>query len=546
MRRQSVSSWHAARAVDAKIELTSGGHADPHAGRSSGDSVRVLTAGELRSLLSPGSALSALGRYRSVELAVDDVRALLSIKPKLAARWLSRGICYVTDRSGRRHYIQWGDLVAGALHAARAVWAWKGVRRRIVSDLERLAEQRLPASPGSGPPLYLRCDLWRGLEAGGSLGHIGGILKGLADVGLPPVFASIERLSTVPARLPMIELDSGPPCWLHPEQTQLAFNAAVVERVESVWQHPPPRFVYQRHALNTYAGLQLARRFGVPLVLEYNGPEVWVAEHWGRGLYERELARQCEQTVLRGAHLIATVSDVLSESLRAQGLDARRIISLPNAVDLDVFRPDREVSALRASLGLDGFTTIGFIGTFGPWHGVEVLIEAYAQLHRAVPDLARSTRLVLVGDGARMAAARALVDAFGLAGSVVLTGLVPQARGPDHVALFDIAAAPTVPNPDGSPFFGSPTKMFEYMAAGRAIVASSLGQVAQIIRDGETGVLVPGGDAAALSGALARLAGDSSLRARLGAAARLEAERHHGYGARADMLLDALERRRYI
>lgn len=487
--------------------------------------------------------LSALGRYSSVELAVDDLRALLSIKPKLAARWLSRGPCYITDNAGRRQSISWGDLFSGVVQAGRATWKWKDARARILAELAQLDQAKRTRLQGSGPPLYLRCDLWYGLKAGGSLGHIGGVLKGLVEAGVPPVFASVERVPTVPDGLRMIELERSPVGWLYAEQTQLTFNWSIVGQVTNAWRDEAPRFVYQRHALNTFAGLELAHRFGVPLVLEYNGPEVWVAEHWGRGLYDRALAAQCEQTVLGGADLVVAVSDVLAEILVAKGIAPDRIVTIPNAVDLDSFRPNLPVASLRTRLGLDGSIVIGFIGTFGPWHGVETLIEAYANLHRTIPDVAHSARLLLVGDGTRMTAARALVADRNLNGSVVFTGLVPQARGPDHIALFDIAVAPTVPNPDGSPFFGSPTKLFEYMAAGRAIVASDLGQVGDIIQDGETGRLVPGGDAETLSTALAMLVRGPALRQRLGQAARREAEQNHGYRARVDLLLQALSQR---
>ncbi|MGY4329374.1 glycosyltransferase involved in cell wall biosynthesis [Bradyrhizobium sp. LB7.2] len=149
--------------------------------------------------------------------------------------------------------------------------------------------------------------------------------------------------------------------------------------------------------------------------------------------------------------------------------------------------------------------------------------------------------LLLVGDGARMATVRCAVARHGLGGSVVTTGLVPQNDGPAHLACFDIAVAPTVSNPDGSPFFGSPTKLFEYLAMGRPVVASAIGQVTEIVTDGKFGLLVPAGDVDALVEALARLADDPALRARLGEAARAEAVRRHGHEARVAGLLQAFE-----
>ncbi|MFN3869337.1 MAG: glycosyltransferase family 4 protein [Hyphomicrobiaceae bacterium] len=394
---------------------------------------------------------------------------------------------------------------------------------------------------GSGPALYLKCDITYGLRAGGSLGHIGNVVRGLEQAGLEPIIAAVDRPATIAESAPMIVLDPGPTQWLHSERTMLAFNRAIVQQVARAWSREPPRFVYQRHALGAYAGLMIARRFGVPLVLEYNGPETWVARHWGAGLKDEQLLTTCENVVLRRADLVVTVSDVLTRELLERGLDAKRIVTVPNGVDLDLFHPGRDVARLRRSLALEGKTVIGFIGTFGPWHGVEILVQAFASVLRAAPDLRSMVRLLLVGEGSRSAAVRQLVRQLELHEVVTSVGLVPQSHGPDYVALFDIAVAPTVPNPDATPFFGSPTKIFEYMGAGRAIVASALGQVREVLRDGETALLVPGGQPEALGNALLRLIRDGNLRARLGQEARREAERSHGYVARAALLLRAIK-----
>jgi glycosyltransferase involved in cell wall biosynthesis len=108
------------------------------------------------------------------------------------------------------------------------------------------------------------------------------------------------------------------------------------------------------------------------------------------------------------------------------------------------------------------------------------------------------------------------------------------------VAAFDLALAPHVPNADGSPFFGSPTKLFEYLAAGKPVVASRLGQIAEVIEHGVNGWLVPPGDAEALAAAVTALAGDPALRERLGRAARAGAAARHGWDAHVRRILDAL------
>lgn len=525
-----------ARAPTACIDLTAGPLRAPPAHVAD-----ILTANDVRTLCAELGIIQARGLYQHVELRVERIEALLTVKPLFAARWLSRGRCDVTDRHGARAPIGLRMLARSAVGAARSTLCWPFCSVRIRSDLAALSGPRPMTAFGSGPPLYLRCEIAYGIEAGGALGHTAGVINGLTGAGLQPVLAAVERPRSL-GGIPFLALQPGTPRWVHAEQTQLAFNRTIVRQVESAWRGPPPRFVYQRHALGCYAGLLLARRLGVPLVLEYNGPETWVARHWGGGLRYATLLRRCEDVVTRHADLVVTVSEVLAEELQTRGVPASRIETIPNGVDPSRFRPDRDVRCLREELGLQGMVVVGFIGTFGPWHGTEVLAAAFHRLLTRAPHWRQRVRLVFVGDGVRRSSVQALVDSLGIADCTLFTGSVPQERGPDFVALFDVAVAPTVPNPDGTEFFGSPTKLFEYMAAGRAIVASALGQVGRLLRDGETALLVPGGDPDTLAAALLRLIEDPALRARLGAGARQEAELRHSQAARTRQLLDALER----
>ena len=111
---------------------------------------------------------------------------------------------------------------------------------------------------------------------------------------------------------------------------------------------------------------------------------------------------------------------------------------------------------------------IGFIGTFGPWHGAEVLARAFGALIERYPRYRSDVRLLMIGDGVKMPEVRAALDRGGVTDLTTLTGIVAQAEGPSYLAACDILASPHVANADGTPFFGSPTKLFEYMAMGKA------------------------------------------------------------------------------
>ena len=207
------------------------------------------------------------------------------------------------------------------------------------------------------------------------------------------------------------------------------------------------------------------------------------------------------------------------------------------------YAPDVDGSDVRRRYGLENAVVVGFIGTFGPWHGAEKLVEAAARLltdPSLDPGVRQRLRFLLIGDGVRMPEIRTLVTRLGIEDAVHLTGLVPQDEGPAHLAACDILAAPHVGNPDDTPFFGSPTKIFEYMAMGRAIVASDLGQIGEVLEDGTTALLVPPGDVVALARAIIQLAGDEPLRRRLGAAARERAVAQYTWDAHTRRTIAAL------
>ncbi|HEX8430813.1 MAG TPA: glycosyltransferase, partial [Longimicrobium sp.] len=177
------------------------------------------------------------------------------------------------------------------------------------------------------------------------------------------------------------------------------------------------------------------------------------------------------------------------------------------------------------------------------WHGAEVLAEAFALYLRQHPEERGRVRLLMIGDGTGLPRARAALEAGGAAREAIFTGVVPQEEGARHLAACDIVVSPQLPNADGTPFFGSPTKLFEYMAMGRAILASRLDQIAETIRHGENGWLVEPGSARSLADGIRALAADPALRRRLGDAARRDAVERHGWAEHTRRIVDALAAR---
>ncbi len=393
--------------------------------------------------------------------------------------------------------------------------------------------------------LYLRSDHWFNVGAGGSVGHVKGVIDGLRRCGVEVEVLSSDRLAGIAEdeAFHLCPPRYGPGRNV-PGLPELDYGLRMADAVAALVARRRPDFLYQRLSFNDLSGALLRARHGLPYICEYNGSIPWMARHWDRRpvLFER-LALDIETTALLAADLVVAVSEASRDELVARGVPAARILVNPNGVDVGVYHPAVDGAPVRARFGLEGRTVIGFIGTFGKWHGAEVLVDAFAAALAGRPDLRDSLRLLLVGDGLMRAEAEARAQTAGVADKVVFAGRVPQAEGPAHLAACDMLVSPHVPNADGSRFFGSPTKLFEYMAAGRPIVASALEQIGSVLEDGRSALLVPPGDVEALAGAMLRLVDDADLGTGLAANARRLAEERYGWDRHADAILDALRAR---
>lgn len=119
----------------------------------------------------------------------------------------------------------------------------------------------------------------------------------------------------------------------------------------------------------------------------------------------------------------------------------------------------------------------GFIGTFGPWHGINILKEIIPILVRKYPEM----HFLLIGDGALKKGLEHHFEQLGVISAVTFTGVIEQHKAPEYLSVCDAYLCPTQPNPDGTRFFGSPTKLFEYMSMARPLIASNLEQVAEVV-----------------------------------------------------------------
>lgn len=505
----------------------------------------VLTTDDFRRELRTGLVLRRLFGASEARLLVRRLSAAgRPLTTCLALRAMSRGMVWIEDSSGQRRAVTLRLIATWLARLVAEPLQVRSVLARVAENVARheaLVCQR-PAGRATldGAPLYLRTDLSFGIRAGGSVGHTAGVLNNLAALASAPVFVTTDDVPTIDPGIETHVVSPLEEFWNFRELPAFLLSDRFASEALATVVGRPIGFVYHRYSLGNFSGVAVARSLAVPLVLEFNGSEVWVSDHWGRRLKHRDLALRIERLNLAAADLIVVVSQPIADQLAAAGIESGRVLVNPNGVDVERYRPDVDGAPVRRALGLERTFVVGFIGTFGAWHGADVLASAFVTLLRQHPDLRDSMRLLMIGDGARMPAVKRILAEGGVIDLARLTGLVPQEEGPVYLAACDLLVSPHVPNVDGSPFFGSPTKLYEYMAMGRPIIASDLDQIGDVLEHDRTAWLVPPADVGALAAAIARLAADDDARRRLGAAARAQAVARHTWREHTRRIVDRL------
>jgi len=253
------------------------------------------------------------------------------------------------------------------------------------------------------------------------------------------------------------------------------------------------------------------------------------------------IGRWMQRRACAAAGAIFPVTGLLAADLAARGAERARLHIAPDGIRAARFADPPSQAAARAALGWPGDAFIvGYVGrlhTMNMGKGVDTLVTALAPLTDPPVTLA------LVGGPAATAAelCAAWVRLGGGRARFLAAGQIAPERVPLYLAACDVCTLP-LPATEHFARHASPLKLFEYMAARRAIVASDLPSFAEIVTDGESALLVPPTDAAALAAAVRRLAHDPALRDRLAATAAALVYENYTWEARAARIVQTIER----
>lgn len=416
----------------------------------------------------------------------------------------------------------------------------------IVAEIERHIAEASPVPlsingvpsaenkiPGTG--VYLRTDYWVKIAAGGSYGHTCYVAQELAECTENLVCFMANRFDLLDVMgIEQVIMDS-------PSSTCNEIDVLKASRFYYKWLRDrlvelKPAYIYERAILGSYVGAQLSRELGIPYILEYNGSEISMKRSFDERGYELETAfALAEQAAFAQATSIVAISEVIEDGLIQQGIAAEKILFNPNGCSPEHYAPleSQLKREMRVDLGWqEDNCVVGFIGTFGGWHGIDVLAEALPLLCERDPNL----RFLLIGDGNFRHLVDDAVKRHNLQDRVHMPGTVAQTEAARLLACSDILISPHNRHMVDSKFFGSPTKLFEYMALGGAIVASRLEQIGEVLTPsldtrelvtadaaqltGQRAVLCTPGDTEDFVNAVAGLAARPELWAALGANAR--------------------------
>jgi len=330
--------------------------------------------------------------------------------------------------------------------------------------------------------------------------------------------------------------------YLH-EPKRVALNAKYLRQEYQIFKRQKPDIFFNRLELYTFSGTWLSKRLGIPMVVEADCPPAY--EHMNfygkKYMHLGNLARHLEMQTMRDASAVIAISNILKNYYVEQGIAAEKIHVIPNGADPEKFKPSPKDRELAVKYNLADKIVIGWIGSLVGWSGIENLIEAA----RKILQTRSNVCFMMVGGGKNQEFFREKLQYGGHASRVILPGLVPHEEVPRYLSCMDIVLAPY---PKLDFWYPSSMKLFEYMSAGKAVVATGVGQMSEIIQDGVNGYIFDPDVAGDLFQKLITLGDSSEARQRVSARARRDIEEKWNWQAHAKKMVeifdDILQRRR--
>jgi len=289
-------------------------------------------------------------------------------------------------------------------------------------------------------------------------------------------------------------------------------NDRLTRSLRAALERGPVDLIYERYALGKSTASHFANANGIPLVLEVNAPLADEQRQWRGGSDEYEDAHH-DNYSMGTAHRVIAVSSDVARYARERGAAPGRVSVMPNAIDVKRFRFSARQESVRDELVPKGRFVIGFHGRLRPWHGFDMLLSVFSALLENGHDI----HLLVVGEGDFQALENLPADRY--------TRVEWQAHEdiPRYVSAFD--ALPLTYRAD-LPCYFSPLKLMEAMGCGVVPLVPDSGDLPNVVKHLETGLVYTAGDEDQLREYLGSLIRDRESLEKLGRRAALEASLH--------------------
>lgn len=318
--------------------------------------------------------------------------------------------------------------------------------------------------------------------------------------------------------------------FLH-EPNQVLTNVRFYFEEQKILEQEKPDLLITRLEAYTISSVYLANKKHIPVIVEADGPVAYEKMTYQNQFWtHQKLLDYFETATLKNSRASFTVSNQLKQYFIEKGIPGDLIHVIPNGADPNRFRPDYPCGEVKQQYQLHNKIVIGFVGSFHYWHGVENLTRVIFETTSHHDNV----QFLMVGDGGPLKKSLAkFISEKGLSDRVSLTGLVKHEEIPKYIAAMDIVLSPY---PKLKFDYYSPVKLYEYLSSGKAVVSSPMGQVAEVIRDGENGFLCEPDNIPLMYKKIAELISHPELIKKVGRKARAEALKNYTWKKRGKQL----------
>jgi len=373
--------------------------------------------------------------------------------------------------------------------------------------------------------------------------HIAGIVNGFRSLGHKVMLVSPTNVDPTKSRSlarPFGKNDKGITKILHKmadtlpqpffELMEIAYNTVGVARLHKVIKkYGKVDIIYERYAFFNFAGALVSKMKRIPLIIEVN--ELSGLKRV-RGQYFVRLCSFIERRILRQARLVVVVSEFLNKEVHERIHPAEtRVLTVPNGVPEEWKKRNvsaEAASSLRNKYDFNNKKVICFVGGLVEWHNFGLLLQAFK---RVITD-GYDCVLMFVGEGPMREYILDKARELGIDSNILLVGNVPHEEIPVYLASADILVIPETNE------FRSPIKLFEYMAAGKPVVAPKKAGIEAIITHGVDGFMFEPGNASSFADAMMRILQNETVALKLGKNARKNVFANYTWEKHSKLILD--------